>query len=87
MSRDGFFSRGEIREDLRDDGKVPVCKERFIMDRIVGVISGAILLRREVGMGSRSQNELEDVEIKVFISDRVAGVNKRSRGGGVGGGK
>jgi hypothetical protein len=42
-------------------------------------------LRREVGIGSSSQDELLDDEICLAISSQVAGANSVNRGGGEGG--
>jgi len=43
-------------------------------------------LRREVGMGSNSQDELLDDEISLVISSQVAGANSVNKGGEDGGG-
>ena len=42
-------------------------------------------LRTVVGMGSRSQYELDDWNIKLVISSNVAGVKEERIGGGDGG--
>ena len=63
------------RVDLRE-GKVPVRREKLIIDRIVWDISLAIFLRTVVGTGSRSQDELDDWDSKLVILDRVARVKE-----------
>ena len=40
-----------IRDGLKEEGKVPVRRERLTIERIVGAISLAILLRTVVRMG------------------------------------
>ena len=48
-----------MRDDLREEGQVPVSWKRFTIERIVEDVSLAIFLRRVVvGIGSRSQDDL-----------------------------
>ena len=49
----GFLSRELIKEDLRQEEKVPMRRDRLTIKRIVGNISFIIYLRTVVGMGSR----------------------------------
>ena len=49
-------------QDLKLSGKRPVARDRFIMLVIVGISIGHFL-RRDVGIGSRSQVELFEEEI------------------------
>ena len=74
-------------EDFRVEGNEPVTRDRLTIDRIVGDIALAICFRTIVGMGSRSQNEFGDLEIRLCISRMVAGVKVESGGGGIEGGK
>ena len=55
LSREGFLIRGETREVLKVSGNVPVSSDRLTMFRMVGQIDEEMVLRRVVGMGSRSQ--------------------------------
>ena len=87
MSSVGFFNRGLIIDDFRVEGKVPVRRDRLTIDKMVGDIASAMCLRTIVGIGSRSQNEFGDLEIRLCISGMVAGVKVESGGGGVEGGK
>ena len=48
-----FFSNGLIKDDVKEDGKVPVRKKRLTMERIVRQISLAIFLRTVIMIGSR----------------------------------
>ena len=48
---------------------------------MVGDIASDKYLRTVVGMGSRSQDELDDWDIKLVISSNVAGVQKQRIGG------
>jgi len=47
-------------QDLNLTGKVPEARERFMMLVKVGRSADMHCLRRDVGMGSRSENELDD---------------------------
>ena len=49
---------------------------------MVGDIASDMYLRTVVGMGSRSQDELDYWDIKLVISSNVAGVNEERIGGG-----
>ena len=49
---------------------------RLTIERIVGDISLAIFLKTVVGIGSRSQDELDDWDSDLVISSRVAGVKE-----------
>ena len=51
---------------------------------MVGDIASDMYLRTVVGMGSTSQDELDDWEIKLVISSNVAGVKEERIGGGTG---
>ena len=51
----------------------------------MGDISLAILSRTVVGIGSRSQEELDDWDSKLVISSMVAGVKEEKEKGGDGG--
>ena len=44
-----FFSNGLIIDDFKEEGKVPVKRERLTMERIVEAISLAISLRTIMG--------------------------------------
>ena len=48
---------------------------------MVGDIASDMFLRTVVGMGSRSQDELDDWDIKFVISSNMAGVNEERIGG------
>ena len=50
-------------------------------------IASDMYLRTVVGMGSRSQDEFDDWDIKVVNSSNVAGVKEERIGGGEGGGR
>ena len=54
---------------------------------MVGDIASDMYLRTVVGIGSRSQHELDDWDIKLIISSNVAGVKEERIGGGEGGGR
>ena len=69
-------------DDLRGEGKVPVRRGRLKIDRILGDISLAIFLRTILGIGSKSQDELDDWDSKLVISNRVAEVKEERRGEG-----
>ena len=56
----GFFSNGLIRDDFKEEGKVPVRRKRLTMERIIEAISLAIFLRTVLGIWSRLQCELGD---------------------------
>ena len=62
-------------------GKTPVDRERLIMLVKVGRIAWLHFLRREVGIGSRSQEVLGEWERSAAISSTVAGW-KNDRSGG-----
>ena len=49
---------------------------------MVGDIASDMYLRTVVGMGSRSQDELDDCDIKLIISCNVAGLKEERIGGG-----
>ena len=49
---------------------------------MVGDIASDMYLRTVVGMGSRSQDELDDWDKKLVISSNVAGVKEERIGGG-----
>ena len=76
MLSEGFFNKGETRDDLKCDGNVPADRERLTAERIVGAIAGEMSFSRDVGIGSRSQNELEHCEMRVVISSKVAGLKR-----------
>ena len=48
---------------------------------MVGDIAADMYLRTVVGMGSRSQDELDDWDIKLVISSNAAGVKEERIGG------
>ena len=48
---------------------------------MVGDVASDIYLRTVVGMGSRSQDELDDWDIKLVFSNDVAGVKEERIGG------
>ena len=52
---------------------------------MVGAIASDMYLRTVVGMGSRSQDELDDWDIKLVISSNVARVKEERIGWGEGG--
>ena len=52
---------------------------------MVGDIASDMYLRNVLGMGSRSQDELDDWDRKLIISSNVAGVKEKRIGGGEGG--
>ena len=81
---EGFLRRGLTRDDLRGEGRVPVRRERLTIERMVGDISLAVFLRTVFGIGSRSQDELDERDCKLVISSMVAGVRGKRRGGGGG---
>ena len=47
-------------DDFKVEGKVPVVKERFTIEGIVGDIALEIFFSTVVGTGSRSQYESDD---------------------------
>ena len=49
-----------MRDDLRQEGKVPVRSERLTIERILRDTSLAIFLRTIMGVESRLQDELDD---------------------------
>ena len=49
---------------------------------MVADIASVMYLRTVVGMGSRSQDEVDDWDIKLVISSNVAGVKEVRIGGG-----
>ena len=55
-----FFNSGLIMDDFKVEGKVPVCMERFTIERIVGDIVLEIFFSTVVGTGSRSQYESDN---------------------------
>ena len=61
---------------MREKGKVWVKRERLTIERIVCDISLVIFLRMAVGIGSRLQDELDDLDSKLVFSSRVAGVKR-----------
>jgi len=63
-------------ESLNCSRKTPVLKERLTMFVIVGRSAGRHCFRIEVGIGSRSQKELDDCEMSLLISSLVAGLKK-----------
>ena len=63
------------------EGKVPVVMERFTIERIVGDIALEIFFSTVVGTGSRSLYESDDLESRLSISSKVAGVKEWSGGG------
>ena len=65
---------------MKLSGKRPVDKDKFIILVMAG-IRIEHFLRREVGIGSRSQVELLEEEISLVISSVVAGVNSVREGG------
>ena len=54
---------------------------------MVGDIASDMYLKTVVGMGSRSQDELDDWDRKLVISSNAAGVKEERIGGGEGGGR
>ena len=52
---------------------------------MVGDIAPDVYLVNILGMGSRSQDELDDWDIKLVIFSNVAGVKEERIGGGEGG--
>ena len=54
---------------------------------MVGDIAYDMYLRTVVGMGSRSQDELDDWDKKLVISSNLAEVKEERIGGGKGGGR
>ena len=87
MSREGFLRRGETREVLKVAGNVPELIERLTMLRMVGQIEEEMVLRRVVGMGSRSQYAFEDCDKSEDISSSEEGRKEENVGGMVLGGK
>ena len=79
-----FFSKGWREQLLNWSGKTPVDRERLIMLVIVGRIACWHFLRREIGIGSRSQ-EVGDLEKSLATSSTVAGWKKDRSGGSQGG--
>jgi len=61
---------------LNCSGKTPVLKEWLTMFVIVGRSAGRHCFRIDVGIGSRSQKELDDFEMSLLISSLVAGLKK-----------
>jgi hypothetical protein len=76
--------RGWTEQDLKASGNRPVDRDRLTIFVMVGIRT-VHFLRREVGIGSSSQDELLDDEISLAISSQVAGANSVNRGGGEGG--
>ena len=62
---------------------MPMRRERLTPERIVGDISLVIFLSTVVGIGSRSQDELHDLDSNstIVISSMVAGLNEVSEAG------
>jgi len=60
-------------ESLNCSGKTPVFKDRLTIFVIVGRSAGRHCFRIEVGIGSKSQKELDDCEMILLISSLVAG--------------
>ena len=87
MSSEGFFNKGDTSEFLKSSGTQPVDRDRLTMERKTGAMAVEICLSRDVGIGSRSQKELDDCVISSEISGRVAGVRVSRTGGVIGGGK
>ena len=58
------------------EGKVPVVMERFTTERIVREIALESFFSTVVGTGLRSQYESDDLECKLSISSKVAGVKE-----------
>jgi len=61
-------------ESLNCSGKTPVLKDRLTIFVIVGRSAGRHCFRIEVGIGLRSQKELDDCEMILLISSLVAGL-------------
>jgi len=61
---------------LNCSGKTPVLKDRLTMFVIAGRSAGRHCFRIEVGIGSRSQKDLDDWEMSLLISSLVAGLKK-----------
>jgi len=54
-----FLRRGMTKQDLNRSGKVTETRERFTMLVKVGRSADRHCLRRDVGIGSRSEKELD----------------------------
>ena len=68
-------------EFLKEDGKVPLDRDRFMIFVIVRVRRGAYCFSKEVGMGSRSHCLFGCDRRSVDISSSDAGVKTDSGGG------
>ena len=55
LPSEGFFRSGVTMEDVSEDGKVPVERERLTILQMVSEIEEDMSLSRLVGIGSRSQ--------------------------------
>jgi len=62
-------------ESLNCSGKTPILKDRLTIFVIVGRSAGRHCFRIEVGIGSRSQKELDDCELILLISS-LAGLKQ-----------
>lgn len=73
MSRLDFFNRGLMTECLKLSGKEPDERDRLIMLVMTGERTDMHFFRRDVGIGSRSQNLSGDDSIIFVISSGVTG--------------
>ena len=69
---------GLLCNDFKEEGKVPVVIERFIIERRVLSILLHISFSTVIGTGSKSQYESD---CRLLIWSKVAGVKQWSRGG------
>ena len=58
--------------DFRSDGKTPVARDVFTISVMTGASTGRTSRRREVGIGSRTQEALEAFLMMEIISVNVA---------------
>jgi hypothetical protein len=86
LSREGFLIIGVTMDSLKQDGKQPVYKERFMMFVMVGARIGRHAFRREVGSGSSSHCLSGRRRMRLEISSTETEWNKQSLGGFAGGG-
>ena len=75
MSRLAFFSSGLMTECLKLSGKEPDERDRLMMLVMTGERTDIHCFRREVGIGSRSQNLSGDERMILVTSSLVTGWN------------
>ena len=81
MSRLDFLRSGRTEQFLNWSGKTPVDIDRLMIFVIVGRRTDLHCLRREVGIGSRSQEVSGELDKSAETSAMVAGWKKDSSGG------